>query len=242
MSRIVNNFKISVLENRIPYQVKISKTNKLTIKINQDNHVIITIPARVRKDEVEKFIEKNLDWIYEKTANKLTITKRNFKTKEIYYYLGYEYQIYPFIAKTKNDERVDFDQSSRSIKIYAYTQTPENYQKLLNNWRCETATMVFNELLYKVFQRMEKYLKKYPELIIKKYKSRWGTCYYGKNQISLNVTLIHTNIECIEYAICHELSHFVYHNHSKEFHNFVNLFVNEKKCLEMLRKFSPNYE
>lgn len=242
MSHIVNNFKISVLENKIPYQVKTSKTNKLTIKINQDNHVIITIPTRVKKDEVEKFIEKNLDWIYEKTANKLTIEKRSFQKKETYYYLGSEYQIYPLVTTDKKDERVDFDQNNRSIKIYSYLETPESYQNLLNNWRNETATMVFNELLYKVFQRMEKYLNKYPELIIKKYKSRWGTCYYDRNQISLNVTLIHTNIECIEYAICHELAHFVYHNHSKEFHNFVNLFIDEKSCLDKLRKFSPNYE
>lgn len=242
MSRTVNNFKISALENYVPYQVKISKTNKMTIKINQDNHIIVSIPARTKEEEVEKFIEKHIGWIYEKTTGKLVVKERKFTTEEPYYYLGMSYVTWPVLAPTKKDEKVEINQNNSTIKVYVYHPTRENCQKILNNWRKEMAIVVFNELLYKVFQKMEKYLKKYPELIIKKYKSRWGTCYYEKNQISLNVTLIHASLECIEYVICHELAHFVYHDHSPKFHKFVNMFVDEKKCLKELRKFSPNYE
>lgn len=60
-----------------------------------------------------------------------------------------------------------------------------------------------------------------PTLTIRKMKSLWGSCMPRKNKITFNWYLIQTPKHCIEYVILHELCHFVYQNHSKEFYQFL---------------------
>ena len=55
-----------------------------------------------------------------------------------------------------------------------------------------------------------------------------------------NLKLIKAPICCLEYVVLHELSHFKYQNHSKNFYNFVTIFMPDwnarKKLLdEMVR-------
>lgn len=72
---------------------------------------------------------------------------------------------------------------------------------------------------------MAKYRIKVPEIEIRKMKSRWGSCFWTKNKIVLNLSLIKVPILCTEYVVVHELSHFKFQNHSKNFYNFISLFI-----------------
>ena len=56
-------------------------------------------------------------------------------------------------------------------------------------------------------------------------KTKWGICTPSKNEITFNLNLIKTPLECIEYVVLHELSHFKHPNHSRNFHNFVTRFM-----------------
>lgn len=60
-----------------------------------------------------------------------------------------------------------------------------------------------------------------PMIIIKKYKGRWGSCFYKDNKITFNLSLIHLEKELIDYVIVHELSHFIEANHSPRFYQEV---------------------
>lgn len=57
-----------------------------------------------------------------------------------------------------------------------------------------------------------------PSIEIKKYKGRWGSCYYKNNQIRFNLSLVHLEKELIDYVIVHELTHFLQPNHSTLFY------------------------
>lgn len=57
-----------------------------------------------------------------------------------------------------------------------------------------------------------------PTIEIKKYKGRWGSCYYKDNKISFNLSLIHIEKDLIDYVIVHELTHFLEANHSTRFY------------------------
>ncbi len=237
MAHIVNNIKFKILDDaNISYQVKISKSNRLTLKINQNNELIILIPASTKLSKVDEFLKAHYDWII-KNRTKRKIHIRKYIDNENYLYLGKNYQIKIIISKYPT---LVF--SEKTLFIYTKTNNYEVIKQIVDEWKYKTANLLFNEILYRVFQKMKDYLPKYPELIIKNYKSRWGTCYFKRNQIILNIALIHTDIECIEYVICHELSHFLYPNHSRDFHNFVTKFVNEKECIKLLKKYSAVYE
>ena len=55
-------------------------------------------------------------------------------------------------------------------------------------------------------------------------KTRWGVCNKSSMTVTLNTELIHKDVSLIDYVIIHELCHFKYMNHSKEFWNEVEKY------------------
>ena len=78
-----------------------------------------------------------------------------------------------------------------------------------------------------LYDYLEKRIKDYlqtdyclpmPDIEIKKYKGRWGSCFYEKNKVSFNLSLVYLRKELIDYVIVHELTHFLQPNHSPQFY------------------------
>ena len=70
----------------------------------------------------------------------------------------------------------------------------------------------------------------YNRVFIRNQKTRWGSC-SGKNNINLNVNLIRLPDELIDYIILHELVHTRVKDHSKQFWNELDKFVEKAKHL-----------
>ena len=68
----------------------------------------------------------------------------------------------------------------------------------------------------------------YNNLYIKNQKTRWGSC-SSKNNINLNINLLHLPKELCDYVIMHELVHTKVKNHSFEFWNMLNEYVGDAK-------------
>lgn len=60
---------------------------------------------------------------------------------------------------------------------------------------------------------------------IKQMKSRWGSCNYVDNKISLNLQLVKYPLFCLEYVIVHELVHLLEPSHNKRFKNFMTKYL-----------------
>lgn len=80
------------------------------------------------------------------------------------------------------------------------------------------------EILYDyIVKKIEAYLKRdfdfcMPNIEIKKYKSRWGSCFYQEHKVTFSLSLVHLSYELIDYVIVHELCHFLQANHSRLFY------------------------
>lgn len=59
---------------------------------------------------------------------------------------------------------------------------------------------------------------------VKKAKSYWGKCFVQKKYMIFNVALANMPEKVIDYVIVHELAHFKYPNHSKDFYSFVETY------------------
>jgi len=124
------------------------------------------------------------------------------------------------VEETNKNELVKYYQGF----IYIYVKDKNNYkrkEKLLNDWFREKAEINFKESLKRVYQIIEKYDVKKPQIQIRTMKARWGSCIKDKDTILLNYELIKAPKFCIDYVVLHELIHFKYKNHDGTFYNFM---------------------
>ena len=111
-----------------------------------------------------------------------------------------------------------------------YTKNKKYIRKVYDKWLKQYASEVLMNLITKYHSVLKKYNIKIPKVEIKQMKSRWGSCIPSNNKVIFNLKLIKTPICCIEYVVLHELSHFKYQDHSKNFYNFVTIFMPDWKA------------
>ena len=97
------------------------------------------------------------------------------------------------------------------------------------------------ELILKLCEKVFPYYQargvKYPEMKFRKMVSRWGSCHSHKGILTFNTNLMYAPIECIEYVVYHEFTHFLQPNHSSKFYNeLAKVYPNWKECREKLKE------
>jgi len=198
-----------VIDNQ-EYNVEIiRKNNKNTyIRVKQDLTIYVTTNYFVTKKQIEHLLDQNIEYL-KKMINKSLI---NQEKQNKFYYLGNEYQI-----------------------IYMNTDTEIYQDKIftkdedtLNKWLKKQIKNLYKEKVEDLYNKFEENIP-YPKIKFRKMKTRWGVCNKRNLSITLNTELIKYNIECLEYVIVHELTHFIHFNHSKNFWNVVE-------------KYYPNYK
>ena len=181
----------------------------------------VTCPKWLSKKEILNFIESKANWI----ANREDKHKDSKLIVDDYiYYLGKKYRIYILQGRSRVVVMDD------TILIYASNPDIDNALKVFYKEGKKV-------LLNLIEQKQDKYLNVIndygyylkPEYKFRIMKSAWGINYPKKNLITINEKLIHFDDKCLEAVLWHEILHFVIPNHSKRFHEVLNLHM-------------PNYE
>ena len=229
--------RIEILEEEgIPYKFVTTKQPKISIAISKDAQVYIRYNPIFTEEQIEVFVENNLEWINSQFL-KYYKPPRNYKTGEKYLLYGKEYTI---LKVATDNDKVFIDKNY--LIIHTKKDDFSYIDKLVDQYKKASSEESFHIILDKCFNKMIFYLKKYPILTIKRYKSRWGCCLIKENRIVLNIALVHVPVYLIEYVCYHELCHFIYPNHSKEFHNLLERFVpNEKRLRHELNQYNTLY-
>lgn len=208
----IDGHVLDIIITRKPHQ------KNTYLRIKNDLKLYVNTSRFTTDREINKIINENYDSIvnmYRKQKNKYDISQE-------FYYLGKVYDI----IKT-NSKDVVFGES----KLYV----PSNLD--INKWLKKQATIIFKERLDFWYNNFT-YEIPYPTLTIRKMTSRWGVCNSKLKRVTLNLELIKKDIACLDYVICHELSHFIEMNHSSEFWRVVGEnYPNYKE----IRRIMKNY-
>ena len=193
------------------YDVEIIRKNNKNIYIRvKDNKIIVTCNYLTSKLTINKLINDNI-----KSISKM-IDKSNLrKEKEDNFYLfGTKYDvIYGFNDLEINDNKI-------------YVKDKKMLDKYLDNKIKE----IFSEHLMYYYNNYNEDIPK-PNLKIRKMSTRWGVCNLKNKNVTLNYYLYKYDIECLDYVIIHELSHFIYPNHSALFWNQVSKYCKNYKSI-----------
>lgn len=216
------------------YKVIITRKNikNIILKVKNTREVLLSVPKNLSEEYIKDFLDKRRPWILknlEKYSNfPLKPVDKSYKNGDNIEYLGRKYKLQIF-SKSNNFVSIEND----LIKInYTGVYSSEKIEKLLYKWYSEQAKKIF-------LLSMTKYSKIINEHIftlkIRKMKTKWGSCRPNSKIITLNLELIKKPIEAIDYVALHELAHFKYPHHKKEFWDFISLHMSDwKKRKELL--------
>jgi predicted metal-dependent hydrolase len=198
--------------NGIDYKVNIiKKNNKNTyLRVKEDKEIYITTHYLTSKNSIIKLLEDNKNTL-EKMLNK---SVKHDLDNSVLYVLGLKYDII-IMPIIKNVE-------IQNDKIYVSSM------KQLNKYLEVKAKSIFQNKYDEIYKMIEEQVPYY-KLRIRKMKTRWGVCNRGSKTITLNLNLIHYDIECLEYVIVHELIHLIHFNHSASFWNLVEKYSKDYK-------------
>lgn len=82
----------------------------------------------------------------------------------------------------------------------------------------EEVIQLIRDLCKKVYPYFESKGVEFPQIRFRKMVSRWGSCHTVKGILTFNTNLMYAPIECVEYVVLHEFTHFLQANHSKLFY------------------------
>ncbi len=167
-----------------------------------NGEVKLSVPLGTEKAVVDDFLNRHRQWIKEKLfAQKRIVDENSF------YLLG---------QKKAINYLVENDQCYFKNDVLSISKN--NFEKLFENFKIEYGSAIYLKLL-------DEYLKLFKEqqvqLMIKKYKSKWGSCQTRERIIRLNSNLIFENINFIRYIIAHEIAHLKVGGHSKKYYDWL---------------------
>lgn len=191
--------------------VIIKKKNKNTyIRVNDDMQIVVTTSVYSTKKFLKELLEENESSI----INMIERKKEELKKNEKFLILGKEYQM----IKMSTQKSVELKEP------YIYVKD----EKMLDIWIKKIRKQLFQERMDFIYQKFEEQIP-YPKLKIRTMKTRWGVCNKRDDSVTLNSELLREPLECLDYVITHELSHFVHFDHSKEF-------------WKLVEKYNPDYK
>lgn len=203
------------LYNDKSYKIEvIRKNNKNTYLRVKDNKIVITTSYLTTKSQINKLIQSNTNFI-NKVLDK-NISKEEDTSFKLF---GKSYDIVygPFDTEIYNNKIYTKDE--KTFNKYFTKHIYNIYSERLNYW-------------YNLFEENIPI----PNLKIRKMTSRWGVCNIKNHNVTLNLELSKYDIIALDYVIVHELSHFIHHNHSKDFWLLVGKYCpNYKEIRKMLK-------
>ena len=192
------------------YDVVIDKKNNKNTYIRiKDGYVYVTTNYFTSSRSIEKLLNNN----YKSIVKMIDKYEEKVNKQNIFYLFGKKYNII-----ITNNKEMNIDNHNIYVKD----------EKKLNKWLDKYIKDVFSDHLKYWYDNYVEYIPN-PNLKIRKMKTRWGVCNTKNHNITLNYELYRYSIECLDYVIIHELSHFIEGNHSKAFWNQVS-------------KYCPNYK
>ena len=197
--------------NGIIYDINvIRKNNKNTYIRVKDNGIYITTNYFVTNRQIEKLVKDNEKSI----INMIKRLEKRVSKNEDFYLFGKKFDI------VYGDCFKDIDIDNDKI----FVRDNKSLVKFLN----KKIESVFKEHLDYWYNLFEEDIPS-PNLKIRKMKTRWGVCNTRNKNVTLNYDLYRLEIRCLDYVIVHELSHFIFPNHSSSFWKLVS-------------KYCPNYK
>lgn len=214
--------RVTYKEREIIYSLTWKKVKNVNLRINADKEILVSAPKYVKVEDIDRFVLSKAEKIiavlnthYPDVEDNVNIEYLSGDKVKL---LGKEIRLEVF---ENTDTGCVFDGERLILHIRGSGEL-KNREKVFLKWKDAFCREIFSETCKRIFPLFQRYNIAYPEIKIRRMKTRWGSCTPARKKITLNAKLIEKPIECIEYVVAHEFAHFIEPNHSPDFYGVLD--------------------
>lgn len=216
------NFDMMTIDNvNIEIERKPIKNLHLAV-YPPEGRVHVSSPKQWSDEDIRSFVISRWDWVSshrKEIINQARQTHREYVDGESYYILGVKYRL-----------EVKFANVTPSIEIHGGVITMTVRPDATEEKRAEVMREYMRSLLKEeIADMIERWCGNMNiegvTWIVKRMKTRWGSCVEKKKLIQLNLELARLPRRCIEYVIVHELCHLSIHGHNRMFEKLITKYL-----------------
>lgn len=227
---------VSYGKEKIEYNFCRLDRKTLEIAVYPNCAVLVKAPLGIAPAEVQERVARRARWIIRQRNFFLQFDPRTparcYVGGETHLYLGRHYRLK--IGNGRHDD-IKLVKGYFEIKVKGRVIS-RKIKYLLDEWYIRKAMGKFRERLEHCLPYFKRPALPQPRLQIKRLKRRWGSL-SAKGVLILNIDLIRSPIECIDYVIVHELCHIQYKDHGPDFYKLLEKIMpdwkNRKHKLEL---------
>ena len=199
------------------------------LKVFPDSSVVLSLPEAASDEWATSFLQNKTTWI-EKKLEGFKKTVGYAATNEIR--TGYSItllgQDLVFSVVQAENSKVFLD--GKIIYVYSPDVNDQGaLQALFQRWWKKQALEELKQRVDHWYPIIEKYGILKPKVFVRRMKTLWGSCSAERGAVTFNLFLIKAREACIDYVVLHELTHFLYPNHSKLFYAFLSNYMPDWK-------------
>jgi predicted metal-dependent hydrolase len=211
----------------------------MTISVNSEREVIVSVPLRTPLRIVQEFVERRAEWIRERlAASTPSPTPRVYQSGECLPYQGHSLEL---VLATHGSRRPVVRLDGDRVVVTTPAHLPESerqsvIERVLTRW--------FGQRAAELLDARTKYWAAVTALeprrvLIRNQRRRWASC-SADGTLRFNWRLVMAPPDLVDYVVIHELAHLRVPNHSRAFWQEVERFVPDHRARRArLRALGP---
>lgn len=220
-----------------PVDVEKKKMKQVRLKVFPSGVIKLSVPLDTPDEWIASYLESKTSWIEEKLE---VFIKTKAVEKEEHFMSGTSTRIlgHQLTIMVQRSNRKQVIEEDGILYVFTTEMDQSLIDKQVNNWWQQAARRYFQEIVAQLYPIIEKHGVDLPTVCVKKMSTLWGSCSRSKQTVNLNFYLYKASVPCIEYVILHEMTHFLYPFHNKDFYEFLTIHMPDWES----RKHQLDYE
>ena len=225
----IYNVYLPEFENTVPVFVERKKMKTCRLKVFPDKTIRFSVPESTLQLWIEQYLDSKSQWL----SKKIQIfekTKGYAATSEVRNGFFIRFLGEDLIFTIFQHNQTGVHKEGKNLSVYSPDiNNQDRLFALFEKWWRKESLKILDTQVDKLYPIIEKYKINRPRIMLRKMKTLWGSCSPHRGIITFNQYLTKATPACIEYVVLHELVHFLYPNHSKQFYDFLSNYIPDWK-------------
>ena len=192
----------------------------LEIAVHPDKTVVVKAPVTVPAEKIDARVLQRARWIKRQIAYFARFEPRTLARLYVggasHPYLGRFYRL-----KIAHNGKDEVALKNGYFYISCKSGGTQQVKSVLEAWYRSKALALLSEVFNDCWRAFDNGGIAKPLLALRKMRTRWGSL-SASGRLTLNVNLIKTPKECVEYVVMHELCHLVHFHHGARFYELLD--------------------